>query len=275
MHRSARSSRPLLPLAAALAAVLAAACGHAPEDATAEEAIAPVDRRPAAQAPAAPAAAKPAAAKPAAAPAHADKAAACDMPSQDCGCDSGAAEAPPEDKIGAEVETIDIRNAPTRGPTDAPVTLVVFSDFECPFCSKLAGSLRQLEDEYPGKLRIAFKHKPLPMHKQARAAARAAMAAHAQGRFWEYHDALFNRSQGALDQAGLERRAADLGLDATRLGRDMRAAKVDALIAADEQEAEQLGLLATPTLFVNGRRLMGAQPMEVLRTAVDRALAGR
>ncbi|KYF54452.1 hypothetical protein BE04_14650 [Sorangium cellulosum] len=177
--------------------------------------------------------------------------------------------------IGEEVEQLDIRNAPTRGPANAPVTLVVFSDFQCPFCSKFAGVLDQLEQEYPGKLRLAVKHRPLPFHKQARVAARASLAAHAQGKFWEYQAALFDKAQGALDKAGLEERAADLGLDVARFARDMQSPALEAQVAADFEEGDRLAIEGTPTLFVNGRRVMGAQPIGVLRAAIDRALAGK
>jgi protein-disulfide isomerase len=99
------------------------------------------------------------------------------------------------------------------------------------------------------------------------------MAAQAQGRFWEYHDALVRGGHDGLDPAALEHRAAEIGLDAARLGRDMRSAEVEAALAADAAEAARLKIQGTPTMFVNGRRVIGAQPIEVLRAAVDKALA--
>ncbi|WP_441288220.1 DsbA family protein [Sorangium sp. KYC3313] len=292
MRTSTRSplAFPLRAAATALALVLTAACSNAPDDTAPIEEVAPaaaalraVSQKPEARKPEArkPEAAKATAQKPAAAnaaevPAIHGPGGACDSdPGGDCGSCDGAGDHGPEHLIGEEVERVDIRNAPTRGPANAPVTLVVFSDFQCPFSSKFAGVLDQLEQEYPGKLRLAFKHRPLPIHKQARVAARASLAAHAQGKFWEYQAALFDKAQGALDQAGLEERAADLGLDVVRFARDMRSPGLEAQVAADFEEGERLAIEGTPTLFVNGHRVMGAQPIGVLRTAIARALAGK
>lgn len=292
MRTSTRSplAFPLRAAATALALVLTAACSNAPDGTAPIEEVAPaaaalraVAQKPEAKKPEArkPAAAKATAQKPAAAnaaevPAIHGPGRACDPePGGDCGSCDGAGNHGPEHMIGEEVERVDIRNAPTRGPANAPVTLVVFSDFQCPFSSKFAGVLDQIEQEYPGKLRLAFKHRPLPIHKQARVAARASLAAHAQGKFWEYQAALFDKAQGALDQAGLESRAADLGLDVARFARDMQSPALEAQVAADFEEGDRLAIEGTPTLFVNGHRVMGAQPIGVLRTAIDRSLAGK
>jgi protein-disulfide isomerase len=260
--------------------VLTAACSNAPDGTAPIEEVAPPAAAPraAAQKPATAnaAAQKPATANAAEVPAIHGPGGACNPePGGDCGSCDGAGDHGPEHRIGEEVEQVDIRNAPTRGPANAPVTLVVFSDFQCPFSSKFAGVLDQVEHEYPGKLRLTFKHRPLPIHKQARVAARASLAAHAQGRFWEYQAALFDKAQGALDEAGLEERAADLGLDVARFARDMESPALEAQVAADFEEGDRLAIRGTPTLFVNGRRVMGAQPIGVLRAAIDRALAGK
>lgn len=287
MRTSTRSplAFPLRAAATALALVLTAACSNAPDDTTPIEEVAPtaaalraVAQKPEAKKPEAKKAAaqKPAAANAAEVPAIHGPGRACDPePGGDCGSCDGAGNHGPEHMIGEEVEHVDIRNAPTRGPANAPVTLVVFSDFQCPFSGKFAGVLDQIEQEYPGKLRLAFKHRPLPIHKQARVAARASLAAHAQGKFWEYQAELFDKAQGALDQAGLEERAADLGLDVARFARDMRSPGLEAQVAADFEEGDRLAIEGTPTLFVNGHRVMGAQPIGVLRTAIDRSLAGK
>jgi protein-disulfide isomerase len=174
----------------------------------------------------------------------------------------------------ADEPRVDVRidGAPIRGFARAPVTVVVFADFECPFCTRIQPTLRDLESAYPGKVRIAFKHHPLPMHEHARMASKAALAAQAQGKFWEYQDALFAH-QTALDRASLERYARDVGLDMTRFARDLDGTDLDARIAADETDARALGANGTPTVFVNGRRVTGAQPLAVFKAAVDRALA--
>ena len=152
------------------------------------------------------------------------------------------------------------------------MTVVIFSDFECGFCSRSEATLRALADQYGTRVRFAFKNHPLPMHPSARLAARAALAAGEQGKFWEYHDALFAH-QDALDPASLERRARDLGLDVDRFRRAMADPRTDAAIDADEAEATRLGVTGTPTFFVNGRRLIGAQPLVKFQANVELALA--
>ncbi len=159
-----------------------------------------------------------------------------------------------------------------RGPARAPVTIVVFSDFECPFCQRTEATMRALADQYGTRVRVAWKNHPLPMHASARAAAKASLAAGEQGKFWEYHDALFAH-QDALDQASLERYAGDLGLDVARFRRVMADASTEAAVAADDAEALRLGVTGTPTFFVNGRRVIGAQPLAKFQTVVELALA--
>lgn len=169
---------------------------------------------------------------------------------------------------------VDVRidGAPLRGFARAPVTVVVFIDFECPFCARVQATLRDLEQAYAGKVKIAFKNRPLPMHSNARLASKAAMAAQAQGKFWEFHDVLFAH-QGALDRASLDRYAREIGLDAARFARDLDGTELDLRIAADEADAKTLGVEGTPTTFVNGRRVVGAQPLAGFKAAVEKALS--
>ena len=181
-------------------------------------------------------------------------------------------DAPFEPARPEQARFLGVGGAPLRGPPRAPVTVVVFSDFECPFCARATATLRELEEAFSGKLRIAYKQRPLPMHPHARLAARASLAAHAQGKFWEYHDLLFSH-RDALDRASLERYARDVGLDAVRFGRDLESPDVDARLAADEADARGLGAEGTPTFYVNGRRIVGAQPIATFKAAVERALA--
>jgi len=169
---------------------------------------------------------------------------------------------------------VPIDGAPARGEARAPVTIALFSDFECPYCVKAEATLRTLEAAYPGKVKVAFKHRPLPMHDHARGAAKASLAAEAQGRFWEYHDVLLAH-RDALDRASLEGYAATLGLDTKRFARDLDDPRLEARVSADETQASKLHVEGTPTAFVNGRRITGAQPLAVYKAAVERALAGR
>jgi protein-disulfide isomerase len=216
--------------------------------------------------PAAPAAAPVAAAAPgAAAPAEAKP--GCDNPSGDCGCAGHDAEEP---DLG-HIEDVPVGTAPARGPERAPVTIVVFSDFECPFCQRTEATMHALEAQYGTRVRLAWKNHPLPIHASARAAAKASLAAAEQGKFWEYHDALFAH-QDALDQASLERYAKDVGLDAERFRRVMADPATEAAVARDEAEGLRLGVTGTPTFFVNGRRVIGAQPLPTFQNAVELAL---
>jgi protein-disulfide isomerase len=173
-----------------------------------------------------------------------------------------------------KVESIALGASPARGPENAPVTVVVFSDFECSFCAKGEATMRELEAAYPGKVRFVFKNAPLPMHPHARLAAKAALAANEQGKFWAYHDALFAQ-QDALDRAGLERAAQQVGLDLPRFRTALDGPQLDAVIDADLAEARRVEVKGTPAFFVNGRNLQGAQPLAAFRAKVDQALAAR
>jgi len=169
------------------------------------------------------------------------------------------------------VQKVDLGTAPAKGPSDAPVTLVAFSDFECPFCSRAASTVKQMEEEYKGKLRVAFKHQPLPRHSNAKLAAVASMAAHEQGKFWEMHDKLF-ANQTALDRPALEKYAQELGLDMGKFKAALDSNKYDEYIAKDSSQGTQLGASGTPTFFINGRQIVGAKPPEVFRRVIDEEL---
>ena len=173
-----------------------------------------------------------------------------------------------------KIETIAIGASPTRGSATAPVTVVVFSDFECPFCAKGELTLKELEEQYRGKVRVVFKNSPLPMHEHARLAAKAALAAGQQGKFWEYHDALFAQ-QDALDRAALDALAKKLGLDVARFDAALDGPALDAALDADLAEAKRVDVKGTPAFFVNGRNVQGAQPLAAFKTKVDQALAER
>jgi protein-disulfide isomerase len=175
--------------------------------------------------------------------------------------------APPE----PPAQKVDVGSAPAKGDSGAPVTLVAFSDFECPFCSRAANTVKQLEEEYKGKLRVAFKHQPLARHPNAKIAAVASMAAHEQGKFWEMHDKLF-ANQTALDRPALEKYAQELGLDMGKFKAALDSTKYDEYIAQDSEQGSQLGASGTPTFFINGRQIVGAKPPEVFRRMIDEEL---
>ncbi|PTL75894.1 thioredoxin domain-containing protein [Vitiosangium sp. GDMCC 1.1324] len=181
---------------------------------------------------------------------------------------NGAAPAAPAEPA---VQNIEVGSAPVKGPKNAPVTIVAFSDFECPFCGRVIPTLNQIETEYKGKVRVAFKHSPLPFHANAKPAAMAAMAANEQGKFWEYHDKLF-ANQRALDRASLEKYAQELGLNMGQFKAALDSNKYDAQLSADMAEASRVGVNGTPSFFINGRSVVGAQPFAAFKSIIDEEL---
>ena len=161
--------------------------------------------------------------------------------------------------------------APTKGLDTAPVTIAEFSDFQCPFCAKVHPTLKKIEDVYKDKVRIVWKHLPLSIHQHAMDAALAAEAAKNQGKFWEYHDKLF-ANQARLDMNDLRQYAKELRLDVTRLEKDMLEPDLKKKIEADMAEAGALTVTMTPSFFINGRFIPGAQPFEVLSKIIDEEL---
>jgi protein-disulfide isomerase len=167
---------------------------------------------------------------------------------------------------------IDVGNAPVLGPKNAPVTIVEWSDFQCPFCGRVEPTLQQLRQEYQGKIRLAWKNQPLSFHPNAMPAAEAAMAAHEQGKFWEFHDALFKK-QGQLGPELYDEIARQLGLDMNRFHASIQGHKHSAHIQADMAAGNAVGAQGTPTFFINGKKLVGAQPVEAFKQLIDAELA--
>ncbi|NUN14446.1 MAG: thioredoxin domain-containing protein [Myxococcales bacterium] len=161
--------------------------------------------------------------------------------------------------------------AAVRGPSDAPVTIVEFSDFECPYCARVQPILAELDSAYAGKLRFVFKHKPLPNHKNAKLAAFASMAAQNQGRFWEYRELLF-KNQRTLGESDLFRFAEQLKLDMEKFKADTNDPLAKARLSADDSLAIKLAITGTPSFLINGRVLTGAQPFDQFRKVIDEEL---
>ncbi len=156
---------------------------------------------------------------------------------------------------------------PVRGPADAPVTIVEFSDFQCPFCARVQTTLHRIMEAYPAQVRIVFKNMPGQRHDRAKPAAEAAMCAGRQGKFWEMHDWLYAH-QAKLDDASLEAEAKALGLDMDAFTSCTSKHQTRAQVEAGLKEARELGLNGTPIFFVNGRMIRGAQPFEVFDEAI-------
>jgi protein-disulfide isomerase len=183
-----------------------------------------------------------------------------------------AAPAQPAAAPAAVYRPVTIRpDDPARGPADAKLTVVLFSDFQCPFCARVEPSLKQLEEAFPGQVRVVWKHQPLPMHPQALPAALAAEAAREQGKFWQMHDAIF-ADQKAIDDASLAKTARAIGLDLRKYEQAVAAKRGQPRIAEDQALAQAVGANGTPTMFFNCRQVVGARPFEQLRAAAEEEL---
>ena len=191
------------------------------------------------------------------------------------------------DKVLAELKTMEEANKPLTpekramiagdapssfGPKDAKVVVVEFSDFECPFCSKAAATMKQIKEKYGTKVRLVFRHFPLPMHKNAPLAHQASLAAAAQGKFWEYHDLVFTNTR-AIDRATLEKHAETLKLDLAKFKKALDDKTYEAAVKADIDLGQKVAVRGTPTLFLNGERVQNALDFDALSKTIDAALA--
>ncbi|MCI0573258.1 MAG: thioredoxin domain-containing protein [Myxococcaceae bacterium] len=182
-----------------------------------------------------------------------------------------AAASAPRRPADITVYRVPLEGSHSEGREDALVTLVAFTDYQCPYCARAESTLAQLRETYGEHLRLVVKHNPLPNHPQARPAALAALAAGAQGRFQEMHRLLFGNPRG-LDEAGLEQHAQQLGLDMERWRRDRAHRRHEERIRTDQALAQQLGVTGTPAFFINGRLLYGAKPLEEFKALIDEEL---
>lgn len=167
---------------------------------------------------------------------------------------------------------VNVGNAPFRGPADAKVTIVEFSDFECPFCSRFKDTMDQLYKEYPNDVKQVYRHNPLPFHKNARPSAKASICAHRQGKFWEMRSQLF-ANQKALDDASNRKYAEAIGLNMGDYDACIKEPGLDKQIDDDVQYAQSVGARGTPTSFINGVLFSGAQPYPALKKVVDEKFA--
>jgi protein-disulfide isomerase len=166
---------------------------------------------------------------------------------------------------------VNIEGAPSVGPDNAAVTLVAFSDFQCPFCARVLPTIEQIRKTYGDQVRVVFKHLPLSMHAKAPAAHAAAEAAFRQGKFWEMHDKIFANQKEMAEERYLDY-AAELGLDIDQFKRDLESETVQARIDLDTEEAAELGATGTPSFFLNGRKIQGALPFESFKKGIEQEL---
>ena len=167
---------------------------------------------------------------------------------------------------------VQLANAPTRGNPKAPVTIVEFSDFQCPFCVRARPTVKRVRDAYGDSVRWAFRHYPLDFHPLAQKAGEAAACAADQGRFWEMHDLLWDKPS-QLQVTDLKLHAQTLGLDAQAFAACLDGGRHAAAVDQDFKAGQEYGVSGTPAFFVNGRLISGAQPFEAFQQVIDDELA--
>src|SRR2546430_5081139 len=172
-----------------------------------------------------------------------------------------------------QIYKVALGDAPQKGSAEAKVTIVEWSDFQCPFCGRVIDALHQIERSYGSDVRFVFKHNPLPMHPDAPYAAKASIAADKQGKFWQMHDKLFeannSRQQDALKQDKVDAMAREIGVDMERYQRDVNAPETAQVIREDQAQAAKLGANGTPHFFIDGARVSGAMPYESFKAVID------
>jgi protein-disulfide isomerase len=171
---------------------------------------------------------------------------------------------PPRQRIAAA-------DSPARGPANAPIELIEFSDFQCPFCMRANPTVQQVLSTYGDRIRFVYRHYPLPNHPNARPAAEAAACAAEQGKFWPYHDKLF-ANPSRLNAPDLKQHAVELGLDSTKFNTCVDTHQSKTQVEADMRAGEEAGVNGTPAFFINGRMLGGAQPFEAFKHIIDEEL---
>lgn len=152
-----------------------------------------------------------------------------------------------------QVKEIPTNGSPSKGPDDAAITIIEFADFECPGCGKAHPVIKKLLAKYPSHIRLVFKNYPLSIHKHAEKAARAALAAGRQGKFWEMHEKLFEMQPNPPDDAALEKVAKELGLDMKKFGDDLASEAIADEVSRDRKHGDAVDLESTPLIFINGR----------------------
>src|SRR6185503_6901523 len=161
-------------------------------------------------------------------------------------------------------------SGPSKGGRDAPVLIVEFSDFQCPYCKQATSTLKQVLQSYGERVRLVFKHTPLPIHAGAFKAAQAAVCADKQGKFWEYHDRLF--SSNVLSTDALRKQAAELGLEINEFNACLDSEASRAAVLKDMKEARQADIQGTPSFVISGSVLRGARSFEDFKSVIDREL---
>ena len=166
--------------------------------------------------------------------------------------------------------TLPVGDSPVRGPGSAPITLIEFADFECPYCQQMVPDLKKVEEEFKGKLAFVYKDFPLPMHPRAQKAAEAAHCAGDQNKYWEYHDFLLASKQ--LEVPQLKTAAQSIGLDSAAFDKCLDSGQRAGAVQAAFNQGLQLGISGTPSFLLNGRFINGVMPYEQLRALLEEEL---
>jgi len=170
-----------------------------------------------------------------------------------------------------EIKIVGIDDDPRIGPEDATVTIIEFSDFQCGFCAKASQTVKDIIKRYPNDVRYVYRDFPSSYHENAFIAAEAADCANEQGKFWEYHDKLFE-NQNSLDKVSLKRYASQIGLNTSQFDQCLDSEKYREEVEKDISDGEKAGVEATPTFFINGDKIVGAQPYYVFKEIIDSKL---
>ena len=160
---------------------------------------------------------------------------------------------------------------PARGPDKAPITIIAFSDYQCPYCKRAHATVEQVMQTYGDKVKLVYRDYPLPFHENARPAAEAAACANAQGKFWEFHQKLWGASD--LSTEKLKAMAGEVGMDQQKFNDCLAKQEFKAVIDKDIADGAAVGVTGTPAFFINGRMLSGAQPFERFKEVIDEELA--
>jgi len=178
----------------------------------------------------------------------------------------------PEAKTLEDAVSIPTANSPVTGPAGAPITLVEFSDFQCPFCYKAVAQLNTVLKAYPTQVKLVFKQFPLvDSHPEAAISAAAALAANQQGKFWQMHDVMF-ANHGGLSRKAIMEWAAGLGLDMKRFTADLDSPGIKQAVMRDMEDGNKIGVDATPTVFIDGQKYNGALALDAMKPVIEAEL---
>lgn len=180
---------------------------------------------------------------------------------------------PDSEVAKADVSSLNLTGSPVRGQSGAPITVIEFSDLQCPFCARVVPTMQEVLKQYPTQVKWVFKNYPLDFHLDSPLAHQAVLAAGEQGKFWEMHDLVFG-DQSAIKRDDLLQKARSLNLDMTRFTADLDSERIKRQVENDKREGASLGVSGTPAFFINGKEYSGAMPLEQFKVIINNELAG-